>query len=99
MIPVGGTLRLQSPARGRETVGVLELAREVSAVGKPRLIRDVRHRTVGILDQPVGVTHAQLPVERGWTHANVLTAESLELACGEPMFGRYHRDCDRACEI
>src|ERR1700747_1316778 len=83
MIAVAGARRLQAPARRGEDVRVLELPREVRAVGKPRLVGYVGHRAVGILDQPVGVAHPQLTVERGGTHANMLPAQALELPRGE----------------
>src|SRR6516164_1764170 len=99
MIAVGSALRLQAPARGRETVGVLELAREVRAVGKARLVGDVGYRPVGVLDQPVGIAHAQLPVERGGTHPNMLPAKTLELTGGETELRGYRRDRDGARQV
>src|SRR5215469_3255524 len=99
MIAVGGALWLQAPTRGREAVGILELAREVGAVGKARIIGDVGHRAICVLDQPVGIAHAQLPVERGWTHANVLPAKTLELTRRETELGGYRGYRDRTREI
>src|SRR5215467_8002334 len=80
VIAIGDALWLQTPARRRETVGILELAGEVRAVGKARLVGDVGHGSICVLDQPVGIAHTQLTVERSWTHANVLPAKTLELA-------------------
>src|ERR1700719_2146883 len=82
-IAVDGALWLQAARRGRQTVGVLELPREVRAVRKPRFVGDVGNRAVGILDEPIRVTHAQLPVERGRTHAYVLPAQALQLPRGQ----------------
>src|SRR6202045_1910366 len=81
-IAVAGALRLQAARRGRQPVGILELTREVRAVRKPRFVGDVGNRAVGILDEPVRVTYAQLPVERGRTHAFVVPAQGLQLARG-----------------
>src|SRR5215469_8072448 len=67
-IAIRGALRLQAPGRGREPVGILELAREVRAVREARLVGDVGDRAVGVLDEPVRVAHAQLSVQRGGSH-------------------------------
>jgi hypothetical protein len=39
-VTISGAVRLQPPCGGGEPVGILELAREVSAIGKARLDRD-----------------------------------------------------------
>src|SRR3974390_3481912 len=69
------------------------------AVGEARFVSNVGDGTVGILDQPVGVAHAQPPIERGRPSANVLTAQPLELACGEAELAGYRCDSDGSCEV
>src|ERR1700730_2497559 len=76
-IAVDGTLWLQAPRRRRQAVDVHELARKVRAVREAGLVGDVGDRAVGVLDQPVGVAHAQLAVERSRPHADVLPAEAI----------------------
>ena len=66
---------------------------------KPASIGDVGHRAVGVLDQPIGVAHAQLPIERGRSHANVLAAQPLELSCGQAELGGHRGNRNRAREI
>src|SRR4030088_676395 len=79
-VAVSRAVRLQ-PSCGRgEPVGILELAREVSAIGKARFDSDFGDRAVRVLDQPMRVTHAQLPIERSRTHANMLTAYTFQLS-------------------
>src|SRR5580658_10903794 len=98
-IPAGGALRLQAPRRGRKSVGILELTREVRAVRKACLVGDVGDRAVGVLDQPVGVALAQLAIQRGRSHSDVLTAQTLELSCGQAELGGHRGDRDGAGEI
>src|SRR5579862_672391 len=94
-----GAFGLQTPRRRRKAIGVLELTREVRAVGEACLVGNVSHRAVGILDQPVRVAHPQLPVKRGGRHSQMLTAKPLELPRRQAQFTGNVGDRDRPGKV
>src|SRR5712672_2342083 len=94
-VAVSRAVRLQPPCGRGEPVGILELAREVSAVGKARFDRDFGHGAIRVLDEPVGVAHAQLPIERSGSHTNMLTAYTFQLPHRYAELIGYRRNRDR----
>src|SRR5215831_21371789 len=99
MIAVGRALRLQATAGRRESIGVLELPREMRAVGEACLVGDVGDRTVGILDEPIRVAHTQTAIERSGAHPDMLATQPFELPRRESEFGSDCRDRNGTREI
>src|ERR1700724_4707634 len=98
-IAVDGALWLQAPRRGRQAVGILELARAMRAVRETGFVGNVCDGAVRVFDEPVRVPHAQLAVEGSRPHTDVLPAQALELTRGQTELRRHGRDRDGARQV
>lgn len=72
-------MRPAPATRWKETAGSLELPTEMRVVVESRPNGDLNDGTVRVLDWPVREAHAHLAIESGWAHAEMTTAEPLEL--------------------
>src|SRR5205814_8777848 len=69
------------------------------AVCEARFDGNFGHRTIGVLDEPVCVAHAQLSIQRGRSHTNMLAAHALQLSYGDAELVGDRGDCNRSREI
>src|SRR6185312_11876584 len=98
-VPFDDVLRIEAPIRRRQSVGILELTREMRAVRKAGIDRNFRHGAIGVLNQPARVAHAKLSVDRCRTQTRVLPAQALELSHGEAKLICHDRNRYRPREI